>query len=134
METRIVQTFPVELVQKILQFVDQTQLPSFALTCRRSQQIAEPLLYESIKLLNCDDITRVCLKTLSIVPRKALFVKSFWVRWSQLFTSMTPPFRLLGNALLAMKSLKLLHLHFEGGGGRRPVMTAMNSFLRCAMA
>jgi hypothetical protein len=129
-----VQIFPVEIVYVILQHADKTQLVSFALTCRRYQPEAERLLYKNIKFAKCDENTRACLKTLAAVPRKALFVQSFWIHWREPLKGPTlkkATYQLLGEALLAMTSLKVLHLHFYHNTFE-PARTVMNTFLRYA--
>jgi hypothetical protein len=124
-----VQTIPAEVIYLILRHVDKTQLVSFALTCRRYQPEAERLLYKSIKFAKCDENTRACLKTLAAVPRTALFVQSFWIYWTEPLNGPIYPF--LGEALLAMTSLKVLHLRFYDEEHEAP-RTVMNSFLRYA--
>jgi hypothetical protein len=129
-----VQIFPVEIVYAILQHADKTQLLSFALTCRRYQPEVERLLYKDIKFAKYDKYTRVCLKTLVTVPRKALFVQSFWIHWGESLNRPTlkkATYKLLGEALLAMTSLKVLHLRFYQNTSE-PARPIMNTFLRYA--
>jgi hypothetical protein len=120
-----VQTFPIEVIYEILQYAHRTELPSIALTCQRYKPEAERLLYQHIKFTECNKSTRRCLRTLAAIPRKALLVRSLWIYWKDLLAAAT--FRLLGQALLAMTSLKLLHLRFFDNKSQ-PAKSVMNSF------
>ena len=122
-----VQTFPMEVIYEILQYAHHTELPSIALTCQRYKPEAERLLYQRITFPECNKSTRSCLRTLAAVPQKALLVRSFWIHWRKLLAAST--FRLLGKALLAMTSLKVLHLRFFHDRDE-PARTVMNSFLK----
>jgi hypothetical protein len=134
-----VQILPIEIVYVVLQHAENAQLLSFALTCRRYQPEAERLLYKNIKFAVCDKYTQACLKTLAADPRKALSVQSFWMYWRQPLKGPTlkvatlkgAAYRLLGEALLAMTSLKVLLLRFHQNQSA-PARTVMNSYLRYA--
>ena len=119
------------MVSEIFQYADHAQLPSIALTCRRYRPEAERLLYQRIEFYECDKHTRACLKALATTPQKALLVHSFWIDWRELQKKAT--LQLLGRALLAMKSLKVLHLRFFHNSFE-PAQSVMNSFLKYALA
>ena len=126
-DENVVQTFPIEVIYEILQYAHHTELSSIALTCQRYKREAERLLYQHIEFEECNKSTRRCLKILAAIPQKALLVRSFWIDWIDLLAEAT--YRLLGRALLAMTSLKLLHLRFFHNKDE-PAKTVMNSYLK----
>jgi hypothetical protein len=101
---------PMDVVCEILQYVDSKQLPIFALVCRAYQVEAERLLYWRIVV---DLNTYSCLETLSTVPHKARLVRSMVVHRS--VTDGTPhdSLNFVGNALLAVTSLKHLDMRMR---------------------
>jgi hypothetical protein len=123
------QALPPEVTYEIFQYVDKDQLVSVALTCRSYQPEAERLIYKRVTVDHITMADCACLKTLATNPRKAVLVRSFLLDWSKVMTDVET-LQTLGNALLGMKSLRLLYLQFPRHQVG-PVQLVLNPILRC---